>query len=861
MREGKRSYFRRDKSSSSSEEQRDRVRGSSSSSREAKPKSKAKRMFSRKAKKRKKSSKSQKMASETTALSPTTDNHKAVDVKHQHFHIPQKFKFLDTPTPQQTTDESTDTGTDQDDFGVLDEQDENVNLVSTEHSYISDNDPYIYSDDSESFSDAYFRPQISDYPAVLYPRSSSHGSFTSSFRDEHRIGITDEGPWSATSPPPLPPGNPINPFHNNTPPHALNYSTVMLGQATSDRSGSPFKHSGSSIASILEDSPADEEQQQLLGDDLAGHHYYGGLQNTLNIGTPAGAAEADAQYLRQTKKERRKIRKQQKAAARQRQMQMLQNQKQREQAVRERTVSEVKGRPQDETVCRDSVYAYVFVVHLLLVFALAVNSGTTVMFSKDAATWGTIAQTSKTNTNTATNTKTTFFQRNKAKRRLLDRIFIETADYPLFRRLDSPLLDTGNTISKNSSLHDVLLKKNDTKDLLSDDAIAPEDSKSSSSSSSSSSYSTKTPTSPPAPTPNKITDPTSFTIDYRNAIALLGVSGFYACILSYLSFGFMLIMSRALIQVTLVFSIILSLAWGMLGLTIDPYGVISIMGFGALLLTLGYTIYNWQRVPFASTNLHTALCAMRCTSDITLLGMGAILVAFAWTVVWGMAFIGAVDTFDPNKCTNQSLCVFEIPLIRFGLYGFFIISFYWTNAVIKNILRVTVASAIGTWWYYPQEISPICSPAVGQPLLRSLTKSLGSICLGSLVSRPLQCIHMLGQCFFCMCNFRRHTAPTVFSDEADEEGETREKETMGGGDVESALVVPATPTGTASLNGSTVSKDAKPIGSRLRCFNHPTPTLECMATTFAKAERRPSNCLKHVNGWKLSETTLFRTCF
>jgi hypothetical protein len=313
-------------------------------------------MFSEKTKRRKKHSASknpQKMASETTAttaLSPTVVNRKAVDTKQQ-----QHFKLTEVPAPQQITDESTDTGTDhdQDDFAIMDEQDENVNLdltlASSDHNYVSDNDPYIYSDDSESFSDAYFRPQISDYPAVLYPRSTSHGSTTS--RDDHigRRVAAEEGLLGTT--PPL-----------SSSPHALNYGTLASGQPTFDRSGSPFKMPGNGIASILEDYPADEEQQQLIGSESQySQQYYGGYQAT----PTASYADYDAHYLRQSKKERRRLRKQQKAAARQRQMHMLQNQKQREHAVREKTVSEVKGRPQDETLCRDSVYAYIFVAQLV----------------------------------------------------------------------------------------------------------------------------------------------------------------------------------------------------------------------------------------------------------------------------------------------------------------------------------------------------------------------------------------------------------------------------------------------------------------------------------------------------------------
>lgn len=80
----------------------------------------------------------------------------------------------------------------------------------------------------------------------------------------------------------------------------------------------------------------------------------------------------------------------------------------------------------------------------------------------------------------------------------------------------------------------------------------------------------------------------SFVIDYQNVIALVGITGFYACVLTYLSFGFMLILARHLVQIMLTFSVVLSLAWGMIGLYLDPYGLISALGFGALLLAIGH---------------------------------------------------------------------------------------------------------------------------------------------------------------------------------------------------------------------------------------------------------------------------------
>jgi len=241
-----------------------------------------------------------------------------------------------------------------------------------------------------------------------------------------------------------------------------------------------------------------------------------------------------------------------------------------------------------------------------------------------------------------------------------------------------------------------------------------------------------------------------FTIDYQNVVALLSVTGFYSCILTYLSFGFMLVLARSLIQIMLVFSVVLALAWGMIGLTLDPYGIISIMGFTALLLTLGYSLYNWGHIPFAAQNLYTAMCALRCTADITILGLGCLLVAFAWCIVWGMAFIGIVNSLNNVECERKDACGPHVENRHIPLYAFLLFSFLWTNSVIKNITRVTVANVVGTWWFSPGSVGRICTPVLGGALLRAVTTSLGSICLGSLVVQPAQALVGILKCCCCV---------------------------------------------------------------------------------------------------------------
>ena len=235
-----------------------------------------------------------------------------------------------------------------------------------------------------------------------------------------------------------------------------------------------------------------------------------------------------------------------------------------------------------------------------------------------------------------------------------------------------------------------------------------------------------------------------FSIDYRNLITVCCVSGIYACVLSYLSFGFMLIIARSLIQITLISSVLLALLWGLCGMALlDPYEVITIMGCSAFLLALGYTVHSWNSIPFAATNLNTALCAMRCTADILLLGMGSLVVAFLWCLIWSVALIGLVNSGNSDECLEDDNCNLHMVNRNIPSVILLLISFCWTNMVIKNIVRVTVASAIGTWWFTPGKIRPCCSSAVGRPLAQSFTTSLGSICMGSLVVLPAQVLAVL----------------------------------------------------------------------------------------------------------------------
>ena len=68
------------------------------------------------------------------------------------------------------------------------------------------------------------------------------------------------------------------------------------------------------------------------------------------------------------------------------------------------------------------------------------------------------------------------------------------------------------------------------------------------------------------------------------------------------------------------------------------------------------------------------------------------------------------------------------------------LSLYWTQQVIKNVVHVTVAGTVGTWWWAPLEADSFCSEGVRSSHSRALTYSFGSICFGSLVVAIVQAL-------------------------------------------------------------------------------------------------------------------------
>lgn len=211
---------------------------------------------------------------------------------------------------------------------------------------------------------------------------------------------------------------------------------------------------------------------------------------------------------------------------------------------------------------------------------------------------------------------------------------------------------------------------------------------------------------------------------YGSVIYLVVVSGVAAVGLSTLALSFMMRNAELLVQMALIFSVLTSLAIGIVGFMTQQtfMGVVGILSFA---IGICYAKLVWHRIPFAASNLNTALTAVKANMGLAVLAYFFTALAFGWTLLW---FLGLGESLDSNK----------LPIV-FLLF----VSYYWVHEVLKNTMHVTTAGVIGTWWFVPDEANSCCSPALTDSAVRATTTSFGSICFGSLLVAVVQALRAL----------------------------------------------------------------------------------------------------------------------
>lgn len=216
---------------------------------------------------------------------------------------------------------------------------------------------------------------------------------------------------------------------------------------------------------------------------------------------------------------------------------------------------------------------------------------------------------------------------------------------------------------------------------------------------------------------------------YWNIIKMACTCGAFAVIVSAMALAFMMAMSRRLVYVALVLSIGVSFAWGTIGIGISPKSFVPVTGIIALMLTVGYMFVVWDRIPFASANLTTALTGVR--DNLGLVGVAFFFqfLALVASIYYSFAFVGLHDAMY-----NGHLMISDNWKVAADVLLF--VSYYWTYQVIRHIVMVTVAGTIGSWWFKKDS-------ATNETFFRAATYNFGSICYGSLFVGVVQFLRQI----------------------------------------------------------------------------------------------------------------------
>jgi hypothetical protein len=226
--------------------------------------------------------------------------------------------------------------------------------------------------------------------------------------------------------------------------------------------------------------------------------------------------------------------------------------------------------------------------------------------------------------------------------------------------------------------------------------------------------------------------PKDFTMVFSMGSVLVGIGAVF----SMLWMKFLMSYAESMIRIALWLNVGLTLTYAIVSFVVNPLISLLFFFFAAINVCYIYAVQN--RIGFATANLKCACAAISKYSGIFIIAFLLLVVQVLWLFLWSLSAIGIYQLFresDPT-CRNQiepdHLCGGTGAGISFF---FLLISVYWGQQVIQNLLTCTTAGVVATWWYQSHPKS-----AVSGAMYRSMTTSFGSICFGSLIVAILQAL-------------------------------------------------------------------------------------------------------------------------
>ena len=221
-------------------------------------------------------------------------------------------------------------------------------------------------------------------------------------------------------------------------------------------------------------------------------------------------------------------------------------------------------------------------------------------------------------------------------------------------------------------------------------------------------------------------------VEFSGILIISLLSGLAAFLTSAVALSVMIHYAHLLVPFSTLFSIFSSLMMVIVFGFQDQDGA-AFVAFLFFCLSSFWAWAVWSRIPFATSNLVCALTAIRANLGVALVAYVVVIAAVVWTMIWMTSFLGVYA--QSVDCNSEGVCFGSVGSWAIVLY---LLSFYWTQQVLKNLVHVTVAGVVGTFWFEPSEASSMFSRAILDSAFRSVTYSLGSVCLGSLLTAAVQ---------------------------------------------------------------------------------------------------------------------------
>ena len=172
--------------------------------------------------------------------------------------------------------------------------------------------------------------------------------------------------------------------------------------------------------------------------------------------------------------------------------------------------------------------------------------------------------------------------------------------------------------------------------------------------------------------------------------------------------------------------------------------------YGALasgLLFVLQLLWLWsvqRRIAFSALLVELSVqCVLDFPSTLAIPLCG-LLAQSVWLATWLLCFSTLRSAMAAGRSSAGSGSASGAGEMDGGMQALFatlLLSYYWTAMVITYVVHTAVAGVAGTWYFLWPDRTPV-SP-VWSSLRRSLTTSLGSVCLGALIVAAVRTVRAL----------------------------------------------------------------------------------------------------------------------